>query len=285
MRGIYEMIAALHLLASPLKAGSSSSSGDRQAVHVDHDPLPSPSWKYPDHRRRANLVVVIGRAEETPSGSMKPSTYDRHGVVAGFRASSATIEDSRAPAAARVGARHSRDPPSTGTAGIFPLLPSFSMNHGLVECARQLWICCARRWRFASSHGHIPLWRCHEGQERQAILDPVNYDVQYPNLYAVPKLHKDADAFNRVQRGHQNYLEGSDSYAIMTLVGGLKHPLACSIGSVCFCIGSVLYMTGYKDANLDVKTARYKKGGGIKWIGFLTSLISCCKLGYDLIKG
>lgn len=71
----------------------------------------------------------------------------------------------------------------------------------------------------------------------------------------------------------------------MTLLGGLKHPLACSIGSICFCIGSVLYMTGYKDANLDVKTARYKKGGGIKWIGFLTSLISCCKLGYDLIKG
>ena len=117
------------------------------------------------------------------------------------------------------------------------------------------------------------------------LLHCTDYDVQYPNLYAVPKVHKDADAFNRVQRGHQNYLEGADSYAMLTLIGGLKHPLACSIGSVCFCIGSVLYMTGYKDANLDVKTARYKKGGGIKWIGFFTSLISCCKLGYDLIKG
>ncbi|EJK60825.1 hypothetical protein THAOC_18763, partial [Thalassiosira oceanica] len=46
--------------------------------------------------------------------------HDRHGVVAGFRASSATIEDRRAPAAARVGARHSaRDPPSTRDGGDF----------------------------------------------------------------------------------------------------------------------------------------------------------------------
>ncbi|EJK58291.1 hypothetical protein THAOC_21600, partial [Thalassiosira oceanica] len=106
------------------------------AVHVDRDPLPSQSWNYPDHRRRANLVVVIRRAEETPSGSMKHqrlSTYDRHGVVAGFRASSATIEDRRAPAAARVGARHSaRDPPSTRDGGDFSSIAFVSMFSWLV---------------------------------------------------------------------------------------------------------------------------------------------------------
>lgn len=32
------------------------------------------------------------------------------------------------------------------------------------------------------------------------------FEVKYPNLYAVPGVHKDADAFNRVQRGHQNML-------------------------------------------------------------------------------
>ncbi|KAL3926238.1 MAG: hypothetical protein SGBAC_013554, partial [Bacillariaceae sp.] len=37
------------------------------------------------------------------------------------------------------------------------------------------------------------------------------HNVQYPNLYAVPGFHKSADAFNRVQRGHQNYLEGVNS--------------------------------------------------------------------------
>ncbi|KAL3928616.1 MAG: hypothetical protein SGBAC_012573 [Bacillariaceae sp.] len=110
------------------------------------------------------------------------------------------------------------------------------------------------------------------------------HDVQYPNLYAVPGFHKTADAFNRVQRGHQNYLEGSDSYVIMTLVGGLKHPIACAIGTVTFCVGSYLYMEGYADTDLDVTHARYEKGAAIKWAGFVTSLISCGKLAFDMIN-
>ncbi|EJK56190.1 hypothetical protein THAOC_23974 [Thalassiosira oceanica] len=61
------------------------------------------------------------------------STYDRHGVVAGCRASSATIEDRRAPAAARVGARHSaRDPPSTRDGGDFSSIAFVSMFSWLV---------------------------------------------------------------------------------------------------------------------------------------------------------
>ena len=69
----------------------------------------------------------------------------------------------------------------------------------------------------------------------------------------------------------------------MTLLGGLRHPIACALGSLCFCLGSVLYMKGYSDVTLDVKMARYKKGAAIKWIGFLASFISTCKLGYSLI--
>ncbi|KAL7524733.1 hypothetical protein ACHAWF_001061 [Thalassiosira exigua] len=111
-----------------------------------------------------------------------------------------------------------------------------------------------------------------------------DFNVQYPNLYAVPKYHKSADEFNRVQRGHQNFLEGCDGYALMTLLGGLKHPLTCAAGSVCFCLGSVLYLKGYADASLDVKMARYKKGAGIKWIGFFASFISTIKLGISLIR-
>eukprot|EP00559_Dactyliosolen_fragilissimus_P006595 CAMPEP_0184862902 /NCGR_PEP_ID=MMETSP0580-20130426/8142_1 /TAXON_ID=1118495 /ORGANISM="Dactyliosolen fragilissimus" /LENGTH=129 /DNA_ID=CAMNT_0027360921 /DNA_START=43 /DNA_END=429 /DNA_ORIENTATION=+ len=90
-------------------------------------------------------------------------------------------------------------------------------------------------------------------------------DVPYPNCYGVPGFHKKADEFNRVQRGHQNYLENVHDYQLMTLIGGLKHPIACAVGTVLFCIGSNLYMTGYADLTLDVKTARYKKGGAIKW--------------------
>ena len=57
------------------------------------------------------------------------------------------------------------------------------------------------------------------------------FNVQYPNLYATPGFHKQADEFNRVQRGHQNFLENAGSYAILTLLGGLKYPMACAIGS------------------------------------------------------
>lgn len=109
------------------------------------------------------------------------------------------------------------------------------------------------------------------------------HNVQYPNLYAVPGFHKTADEFNRIQRGHQNYLENTDQYIIMTLLGGLKHPIACAIGTVTYCAGCYLYMLGYKDTSLDVKDARYKKGAAIKYIGVFTSLISCGKLAYDLI--
>ena len=70
----------------------------------------------------------------------------------------------------------------------------------------------------------------------------------------------------------------------MTLLGGLKHPIACAIGTALYCSGCMLYMKGYADNSLEVKDARYKKGGIIKWIGFFTSMISCGKLAYDLIS-
>jgi glutathione S-transferase len=34
------------------------------------------------------------------------------------------------------------------------------------------------------------------------------YGIGYPNLYATPGYHDKADEFNRVQRSHQNYMEG-----------------------------------------------------------------------------
>ena len=109
------------------------------------------------------------------------------------------------------------------------------------------------------------------------------FDVKYPNLYAVPGLHKKADEFNRVQRGHQNFLENVGTYQVLTLLGGLKYPIPCAGGTILFLGGSWLYLIGYSDVKLDVKTARYKKGGAIKHIGLLISLSSACALGYSLI--
>mmetsp|Transcript_42638 Transcript_42638/g.102820 ORF Transcript_42638/g.102820 Transcript_42638/m.102820 type:complete len:151 (+) Transcript_42638:136-588(+) len=109
------------------------------------------------------------------------------------------------------------------------------------------------------------------------------YNVPYPNLYAVPGYHKDCDAFNRIQRGHQNFLENLGTYVTLTLLGGLKHPLACAIGSVLYWIGSVLYQKGYADTSVDAAKARHMKGGPVKYIGLLTSLYSTCALAYGMI--
>ena len=48
------------------------------------------------------------------------------------------------------------------------------------------------------------------------------FEVPYPNLYATPGFHKQADAFNRVQRGHQSMMETAPAFMIMAVLGGIK---------------------------------------------------------------
>jgi glutathione S-transferase len=98
------------------------------------------------------------------------------------------------------------------------------------------------------------------------------FNVPYPNLYATPGYHKDADAFNRVQRGHQSYYETFGVFTLAALVGGLKYPLISLACIFMFNIGCCLYQVGYADVTLPVETARYKRGGQIKWIGLLTAI-------------
>jgi hypothetical protein len=52
-------------------------------------------------------------------------------------------------------------------------------------------------------------------------------NVPYPNLYATPGVHDKADAFNRIQRGHQNMFE--------TVRAALK------ISTRCICLGVAAY--------------------------------------------
>ena len=88
------------------------------------------------------------------------------------------------------------------------------------------------------------------------------FNVQYPNLYATPGYHKDADAFNRVQRGHQAVLvESLPSFTLSALVAGVCYPVTMSITGLAWSVGAYLFQLGYADTSLDVKMARYKKGG------------------------
>jgi len=109
------------------------------------------------------------------------------------------------------------------------------------------------------------------------------FDVQYPNLYAVPGYHKKADEFNRVQRGHQNVLEGMSFVVIMSLICGIRYPVVTSVLNAAHCVGCVLYQKGYADTKLDVKTARYKKGGPLKPLSELALLVLTIRVAYVMI--
>lgn len=91
-------------------------------------------------------------------------------------------------------------------------------------------------------------------------------------MYATPGFHKEADAFNRVQRGHQNYFEAVTGVTVATLIAGLQYPIAASICNAFFSLGSVLYQAGYSDTKHDVTMARFKKGGAVKYIGIFGTL-------------
>ena len=109
-------------------------------------------------------------------------------------------------------------------------------------------------------------------------------DVQYPNLYATPGYHKEADAFNRVQRGHQNMFESLSCVQTMSLLGGLKHPKVAAAGFCLYLAGCHFYMVGYSDMSLDVKTARYRRGGGLKWVGILAGMTTSISLAGSMLR-
>ena len=109
------------------------------------------------------------------------------------------------------------------------------------------------------------------------------FGVEYPNLYATPVYHKEADAFNRVQRGHQAVLvESLPSFTISALVAGVCYPITMSITGIAWSIGAYLFQLGYADKNLDVKMARYKKGGMIFRLANAVAFGACVRMGGKL---
>ena len=110
------------------------------------------------------------------------------------------------------------------------------------------------------------------------------YDVKYPNLYATPGYHKDADNFNRVQRGHQHIFESLSDFRINSLIGGLHYPIVVSVFGVIYSLGSYLYLVGYADTSMDVKTARLKKGGPLSFLANIVIMGCSAATTYSLCK-
>ncbi len=110
------------------------------------------------------------------------------------------------------------------------------------------------------------------------------YDVKLPNLYATPGFHKQADEFNRVQRGHQNIIESISDFRTNSFIAGLYYPNLVAFCGLMHCIGAVLYMAGYKDTSLDVKTARLKKGGPLKFFAGVTVMFAAAFTTYKMCQ-
>ena len=109
-------------------------------------------------------------------------------------------------------------------------------------------------------------------------------EVPYPNLYATPGFHKNAEEFNRVQRGHQSMFETMPNMVIMALVGGITYPLATTACAVLYSLGNFLYLIGYSDMNLNVRNARYMRGGGLKQVGLYGCFLTCCGAIWTLLQ-
>lgn len=70
------------------------------------------------------------------------------------------------------------------------------------------------------------------------------YDVQLPQMYAVGD-SESAVAFNSVQRGHQQAFETYTSFAVLSLIGGLRHPVSVAVAGIMWGVGRLRYAAGY----------------------------------------
>jgi len=75
---------------------------------------------------------------------------------------------------------------------------------------------------------------------RRVMQARAEHGVQYPALYSPTN-----NAFNCIQRGHQNYLENQPQFLALLLIGGLAHPRAATISGCVYLAGRLLYFRGY----------------------------------------
>lgn len=113
--------------------------------------------------------------------------------------------------------------------------------------------------------------------------------VFYPNVYASPGYHKHAEAYNRLLRGHQNTLESLGTFAFANLIGGLRHPIACTMCSVFYIaesylyLGCILCLSEYIDKREADGMERFVAGWGAKGIGFFGSICATVSVAASML--
>ena len=105
------------------------------------------------------------------------------------------------------------------------------------------------------------------------------YNVQYPNLYAPPDTNKkDAEAFNCIQRAHQNTLESYSVVMLQMMAAGLRYPLTSAFCGFMWVLGRVVYGYGYSVGGPKGRMA----GGIISHFGDIPLIFTVLKIAYDL---
>mmetsp|Transcript_31850 Transcript_31850/g.70759 ORF Transcript_31850/g.70759 Transcript_31850/m.70759 type:complete len:151 (+) Transcript_31850:170-622(+) len=108
------------------------------------------------------------------------------------------------------------------------------------------------------------------------------YGVKYPALYADSENCKNEEhrnAFNCIQRGHQNSLENQPGFLTLLAVAGIRFPLTAAIGGAAYLAGRCLYMLGYSTGKPD---GRYR-GGPVMYPGLLVLLGAGIRFAYELV--
>lgn len=106
------------------------------------------------------------------------------------------------------------------------------------------------------------------------------YGVSYPLEYANSSDNKNADAFNCVQRGHQNSLENLPSFLSLLCISGTRYPVSASIAGAVYLVGRIMYFKGYSTGD-----PKKRMQGGFLHLGSLALLVMTGKMGYDLLFG
>jgi len=137
----------------------------------------------------------------------------------------------------------------------------------------------------SADHGYVILalvatWFVHNGVGASKVMKArKEFDVQYPSLYAEGSSAK-AKAFNCVQRGHQNSLEGLPNFLALLLSASLVYPRASAVAAAVYNVGVVLYMNGY--ATGDPKN---RSRGAVKYLGLLFLLGANVRIAVNLLLG
>ncbi|XP_078375337.1 glutathione S-transferase 3, mitochondrial-like [Oculina patagonica] len=98
------------------------------------------------------------------------------------------------------------------------------------------------------------------------------YNIPYPKMYDENK-----PIFNCIQRAHLNTLEMYPQFLTFLLLGGLEHPVACSVGGAVWIVSRLFYAHGYYTGD-----PKKRMRGSFGYLGLVTLLGCTVKLGLRL---